>query len=101
MKKFYIISLIIFLIFFTAIIKNSTKRIDDEIFATKENIRKLQKDFEKIQLEYDYLSSTEKLFNFQNSYFDNEFVKKNILEMKIIKRSFNEIKIDRFRLINE
>ena len=54
MKKFLVISLILFLISFTAIIKNSTKRIDDQIFVTKENIRGLKKDYEnteyKIQL---------------------------------------------------
>ena len=45
MKKFSINFLILFLILFTALIKNSTKRIDDEIFATKENIRILKKEF--------------------------------------------------------
>ena len=44
MKKFFIISLILFLILVTAFIKNSTKRIDDEIFVIKENIRGLKKD---------------------------------------------------------
>ena len=50
MKRFSIIFLIFFLILFTAIIKNSTKRIDDEIFAFKENIRILEKDFENNKL---------------------------------------------------
>ena len=54
-----------FLILFTALIKNSTKRIDDEIFVNKENIRSLKKEFENIKLEYDYLSSAEKLLEFQ------------------------------------
>ena len=47
MKKFLVNFLILFLILFTAFIKNSTKRIDDEIFTIKENIRDLKKDFEK------------------------------------------------------
>ena len=66
MKKFLIIFLILFLISFTAIVKNSTKRIDDQIFATKENIRGLKKDYENIKLEYDFLSSAEKLLEFQD-----------------------------------
>ena len=66
MKKFSIISLIILLILFTAFIKNSTKRIDDEIFLVKENIRSLTKNFENIKLEHDYLSSASKLIQFQN-----------------------------------
>ena len=38
MKKFSIIFLILSLILFTVLVKNSTKRIDDKIFAIKENI---------------------------------------------------------------
>ena len=76
MKKISVILLITFLILFTAFIKNSTKRIEDEIFVKEENIRSL-KDFATIQLEHDYLSSAEKLLKFQNLYFDDELVKKN------------------------
>ena len=78
MKKFSVIFLILSLILFNAIIKNSTKRIDDEIFSTKENIRGLKKNFEDIKLEYDYLSSTYKLLEFHRLYFDKELFKKKI-----------------------
>ena len=44
MKKVLIIFFILFLILSTAIIKNSTKRIDDEIFLIKESMRDLKKD---------------------------------------------------------
>ena len=101
MKKFSVIFLIVFLIFFTALIKNSTKRIDDEIFITKENIRSLKKDFENIKLEHDYLSSSEKLLEFQTIYFDDELVKKDIKEIKIIKKRFNKLYIEKLKLINE
>ena len=84
MKKFSVIFLILFLILFTAIVKNSTKRIDDMIFVLEENIRGLKKDFENFKLEYDYLSSTEKLLEFQNLYFDDELTKKNILKIRVI-----------------
>ena len=43
MKKISVISLILFLILLTAFVKNSTKRVDDQIFATKENISDLKK----------------------------------------------------------
>ena len=43
MKKFSIISLILFLILFTALIKNSTKKIEDEIFTVKESLIGLKK----------------------------------------------------------
>ena len=101
MKKFSVIFLILFLILFTALIKNSTKRIDDEIFVIKENIRSLKKDFENIKLEHDYLSSAEKLLEFQNLYFDDELVKKNIQEIKTINQSSEKLKIEKFKFINE
>ena len=101
MKKFSVIFLILFLILFTTLIKNSTKRIDDEIFATKENMRSLKKDFENIKLEHDYLSSAEKLLEFQNLYFDDELVKKDIQEINTINLSSEKLKIEQFKFINE
>tara|TARA_B100000700_G_C14947568_1_gene809968 strand:+ start:504 stop:812 length:309 start_codon:yes stop_codon:yes gene_type:complete len=101
MKKFSVIFLILFLIFFTAIIKNSTKRINDEIFATKENIRELKKDFENTKLEYDYLSSANNLLKFQNLYFEDELEKKKIQNIKIINQTSNNLEIKQFRFINE
>tara|TARA_X000000368_G_scaffold399507_1_gene370541 strand:- start:778 stop:1083 length:306 start_codon:yes stop_codon:yes gene_type:complete len=101
MKKFLVISLTLFLILFTAFIKNSTKRVDDQIFTTKENIRGLKKDFENIKLEYDYLSSAEKLLEFKALYFDDELVKKNILNMRIVNTSKNDLEIKQLKLINE
>ena len=101
MKKFSVIFLILFLILFTAVIKNSTKRIDDEIFSTKENIRGLKKELDNIKLENDYLSSAEKLLEFQNLYFDNELFKKDIKKIKVIKKNDNDLKIEKFEFINE
>tara|TARA_A100001011_G_C13914351_1_gene676426 strand:- start:162 stop:467 length:306 start_codon:yes stop_codon:yes gene_type:complete len=101
MKKFSVVFLILILILLTAITKNSTKRINDEIFAIKEDIRSLKKDFENIQLEYEFLSSTEKLFEFQNLYFDDELVKKDIKEIKLIDSSLRNIKVKNLVLSNE
>ena len=100
MKKFLIISVIFFLIFFTAFIKNSTKRIDDLIFSSEENLRVLSKDFENIKLEYDFLSSTERLLQFQNKYFEEELIKKKIQNIKIIKKSNNNLNIEKLRFNN-
>ena len=100
MKKFLIISVIFFLIFFTAFIKNSTKRIDDLIFSSEENLRVLSKDFENIKLEYDFLSSTERLLQFQNKYFEEELIKKKIQNIKIIKKSNNDLNIEKLKFNN-
>ena len=101
MKKFSVIFLIVFLILSTALVKNSTKRTDDEIFTIKENIRALKKDFENIKLENEFLSSTEKLLEFQNLYFDDELVKKDINEIKIIDQSTKKLQINNLILGNE
>ena len=101
MKKFLVIFLILFLILSTALIKNSTKRIDDQIFITKEEIRVLKKDFENIKLEHDYLSSADKLLKLQNLYFEDELVKKDIQNIKIINFKDKNFEIKQFKLIDE
>ena len=100
MKKSIVIFFVLILILSTAFIKNSTKRIDDEIYLIKESLRGLKKDFENVKLEHDYLSSTEKLFEFQKLYFNDELVK-NIQEIKIIIKTSNEIEIGQLKFINE
>ena len=97
MKKFLVIFLILFLILFTALIKNSTKRIDDEIFVREESIRSLKRDFENIKLEYDYLSSADRLLEFHKLYFDEELFKKNIENFMIIKERKNSLKIKQLK----
>ena len=101
MKKFFTIFLILFLIMFTAIIKNSSKTIEDETFLVEENIRGLKKELERNKLEYDYLSSAEKLLEYQILYFDDELVKKNIEEIKIINKNLDNLEIEPFKISNE
>ena len=100
MKKFLIVFSIIFLILLTAFIKNSTKKIEDEVFLLKENIRVLKKEFEKIKLEFDYLSSAENLLQFQNLYFDDELIRKDIKKIHRLK-NIDEIDIQKFKISNE
>ena len=101
MKKFFSISLILFLILITAFVKNSTKRMEDEIFIVTEDIRSLEKNFENIKLEYDYLSSAEKLLEFQSIYFDDELKKKNIQNIQIINKTGKNLKVKELKFINE
>ena len=84
MKKVLVVFLILLLILLTAIVKNSTKRIDDKILVKQENISGLNKELGDIKLEHEYLSSAEKLLAFQNLYFEDELVKKDIQEIIII-----------------
>ena len=81
MRKLLVIIFIFLLIFSTAIIKNSTKKFEDETFLINENIRSLIKDYEKSKLEFNYLSSAEKLIEYQKLYFENKLVQKKIKEI--------------------
>ena len=101
MKKFALTSVIFFLILSTATIKNTTKKIEDEIFSIKENIRVLESEFEDVSLEYDYLSSAEKLLEYQSLYFEDNLIQKNILDIKTFDISGSTKKIKDFRIINK
>ncbi len=83
MKKFALAVVIFFLVLSTAIIKNTTKQIEDEIYTAKENIRVLKSEFENVLLEYDYLSSAERLLEYQFQYFEDELIQKNINDIKV------------------
>ena len=98
MKKIYLATVILLLIISTALIKNSAKKNEDKIFTVKENLRFLNSKFKKIKLEYDYLSSPDKLLEYQVLYFDDELVKKDIQTLKKIEMNNDKITISSFKL---
>ena len=98
MKKFFFISSIFILILLTAIIKNSTKEIEDNIFVTKENLRILNNEFGNLALENNFLSSSEKLLKYQTIYFENELVKKNLDQIKIIQNNKDNLSIKNLKI---
>ena len=93
MKKFLVIIFIFLLIFSTAIIKNSTKKIEDEIFSVKESLKDLENELDDTKLEFDYLSSTEKLLEYQSLYFEKDLIQKNMDSIKILKKRLNDLLI--------
>ena len=101
MKKLSLILTIIILVLTTAIIKNTTKKIEDKIFAYKESVRLLKSDLENIQLEYDYLSSAEKLLEYQSLYFEDQLVQKKIEDIKIYNISENVNKLEDYKITKE
>ena len=101
MKKLFLPIVIFLLVLSTAFIKNSAKKIEDEIFTVNENIRVLKSDLENISLEYDYLSSAEKLLEYQTLYFEDELIQKDINDIKIYDISENLKKIQDFIIINQ
>ena len=92
--KYVIVCLIISLILLTALIKNSTKKIEDQIFTKQENLRSLKSDFENIKLEYEYLSSAEKLMEFNDLYFDDKLIQKKFEEIMIINKNLEKKKLE-------
>ena len=101
MKNFSLVAVIFFLVLSTAIIKNTAKQIEDEIFTVKENIRVLKSEFENVSLEYDYLSSAEKLLDYQSLYFEDDLIQKNIEDIKIYNVLDNTKKIEDLKIIRK
>jgi len=100
-KKFGLIVVIFLLILSTAIIKNSAKKTEDQIFTLKENLRVLTSESENILLEHDYLSSAEKLLEYQSLYFEDELIQKNIQNIKIYIIKKEEIIIQDLKITTE
>ena len=101
MKKIFLVLIIFSLILSTAIIKNSAKKNEDKIFTVKENLRVLDSEYEKIKLEHDYLSSSEKLLEFQSLYFENDLVQKKIESIKVFKTINRDKKIQDLKIIKD
>ena len=101
MKKLFFFTPIIVLIFATTLTKNSTKKLDKEIFQLKENIRILDDRYELTLLDYSILTSPKKLMEYQQFYFDEKFVKKKIENLSKIEFLKDKLKIEKMVNIDE
>tara|TARA_B100000427_G_C15375227_1_gene536243 strand:+ start:490 stop:810 length:321 start_codon:yes stop_codon:yes gene_type:complete len=93
MKKIIFSILIIVLIFFTSIIKNSTKDIDAKIFNINEDIKLLKEKYELVLLDHNYLSSPKKLNEYQKKYFENDLEPIDIRDISEIDFNSKEVLI--------
>ena len=102
MKK-VVFAIIFVLILATSLVKNSTKEIEDKIFAVNENIRPLKLELGDMLLEYNYLSSPDKLTQYQTQYFEKDLIKIDITKIKKLTQKSNHIKISDFleKIIDE
>ena len=82
LKRILITIPIIFLIVSTTLTKNSTKKLDKSIFETREEIRALNDIYELVLLDYNYLTSPNKLMEYSQTYFEKELKKKEIIDLK-------------------
>ena len=95
MKK--IVFVIIFvLILATSLVKNSTKEIEDKIFTVNENIISLKSELGDVLLEYNYLSTPDKLTQYQSQFFEKDLIKIDIMKIKQLTEKNNHIKISDF-----
>ena len=95
MKKATFIAILI-LILATSLVKNSTKEIEDKIFALNENIRSLKSELGDVLLEYSYLSAPDKLTQYQSQFFEKDLIKIDVTKIKKLSEKNNLIKISDF-----
>ena len=95
MKKVTFIAILI-LILATSLVKNSTKAIEDQIFLVNGNMRYLKSKLGDVLLEYNYLSTPDKLTQYQSQFFVKDLVRIDITKIKKITKRNNQIIISDF-----
>jgi hypothetical protein len=100
MTKLLIFGLMLSLIISTSLIKTSTRDLDEQIYSIQENLLFLEDRFKDSKLEFDYLSSSEKLLEYQKLYFENTLIKKTLSDLKILKLTDNGIITDELKIID-
>ncbi len=94
MKKISIIFIIFILVISTVVTKNSSKKIDSQIFNLKEDLRILNDKYELVLLDYNFLSSPQKLLEYQKIFFENDLIPSDIENFKKIYFDKKKIIID-------
>jgi len=93
MKKIILILSILFLIVVTTFTKNSTKKLDNQIFSIRENISVLKDKYELVLLDYNFLTTPKKLLEYQSKYFETDLIPLDITQIKEIKEENNKLVI--------
>ena len=93
MKKIILIFSILFLIVVTTFTKNSTKKLDNQIFGIRENISVLKDKYELVLLDYNFLTTPKKLLEYQSKYFETDLIPLDITQIKEIKEESNKLVI--------
>ena len=101
MKKIFFFTPIIILIFATTLTKNSTKKLDKQIFEINENIKILKDRYELTLLDYNILTSPKKLIEYQQFYFEEKFIQKKIENLSTITIVNDKLKIEKMVNIDE
>ena len=93
MKKIILTFSILFLIVVTTFTKNSTKKLDNQIFSIRENMSVLKNKYELVLLDYNFLTTPKKLLEYQSKYFETDLIPLDITQIKEIKEENNKLVI--------
>ena len=86
MKNLLIIFSLIFLISSTAIIKTSSKKIEEKIFILNDNLSTLKEKYNLVSLENTYLSKPSRLINIMKNDKNIDYIYIEIIDKKILNK---------------
>ncbi len=96
MKKYLIVITIIFLVSLTTFIKNASKNLESKIYNKKENIIVLERKYDLVLLENNYLSSPQKLFSYSQNINKEDYLPIDITNLNKMNFLKNKIEIKKF-----
>ena len=97
MNRLLIFFLIFVFVISTAIIKNSSKKIEEKIYKKKENLAILKSEYDLVILEFDFLNSPHEIQKKAEQYFiKDEFSSIDILKLKTAEIKNNKIEFNIF-----
>ena len=97
MNRLAIFFLIFVFVISTAIIKNSSKKIEEKIYKKKENLAILKSEYDLVILEFDFLNSPHEIQKKAEQYFiKDEFSSIDISKLKTAEIKNNKIEFNSF-----
>ena len=77
------------LISFIAIIKTSSKKIEEKIFILNENLSLLKEKYNLVSLEYTYLSNPSRLISIMKNDKNEEYIHIDAADIKILNKKYD------------
>ena len=91
MKNLIVLVCLIFLISSTAIIKTSSKKIEEEIFIAKENISILKEKYSLLLLDHTYLSNPSRLIQIIKNDINEDYIHLEMSDLKNLSKDNHKI----------
>ena len=86
MKDLIIIFCLIFLISLTAIVKTSSKKIEEEVFVLKDKLSLLKDKYSIVSFEHTYLSKPSRLIQIMKDHKNEEYTHLEISDFKTLSK---------------